>query len=122
MLATVANLLSQELTVQAYQGAYSLYIAIGIGTAVGLVSKYQLDSHYIFSHTLVSARQEMRRFVGYSLTGVVTTLLFWGFELTFDYIFASKAARYTGAAIGLGLGYALKYQLDKRYVFLKQDL
>jgi putative flippase GtrA len=49
--------------------------------------------------------------------GVFTTLIFWGFEIAFDAVFASEVAKYWGAVLGLALGYTTKYQLDKRYVF-----
>jgi len=54
---------------------------------------------------------------GYTLTGVVTTAIFWGFEFGFDQIFQSKDMRYLGGLIGLAIGYWTKYRLDKRYVF-----
>jgi hypothetical protein len=44
-------------------------------------------------------------------------LIFWGFEFTFEYLFETKALRYLGGVIGLCIGYVVKYQLDKRYVF-----
>ena len=49
--------------------------------------------------------------------GVVTTVIFWGFEFAFDAIWNSMEMRYTGGVIGLAIGYYVKYQLDKRYVF-----
>lgn len=121
IVATGANLVAQELTVRAYIGVSSLYLAIAVGTLVGLVCKYLLDKHYIFALVTVSKREDADRFLFYSLTGVVTTMLFWGFELGFEFAFSGKTARYVGAVIGLSLGYALKYQLDKRFVFGKQE-
>lgn len=50
--------------------------------------------------------------------GLVTTLLFWITEYTFDLWFATKTMRYVGAVIGLSIGYVAKYQLDKKYVFI----
>lgn len=49
--------------------------------------------------------------------GLATTAIFWGFELGFDYLFASRNMRYVVALIGLAIGYVAKYHLDKRYVF-----
>ena len=49
--------------------------------------------------------------------GVFTTLIFWGFEITFDYIFNNENAKYAGAVIGLSIGYIVKYLLDKKFVF-----
>ena len=49
--------------------------------------------------------------------GVVTTFVFWGFELGFNYVFDFEFAKYLGAIIGLAIGYITKYFLDKKYVF-----
>lgn len=51
--------------------------------------------------------------------GILTTCVFWGMEIGFDFVFSTIHMRYAGAAIGLGLGYFFKYQLDKRYVFVE---
>jgi len=50
--------------------------------------------------------------------GIITTLLFWGVELGFDYFFDHHLAKYAGAITGLSLGYLIKYHLDKRFVFV----
>jgi preprotein translocase subunit SecA len=39
-------------------------------------------------------------------------------EFGFDFLFGTKLMRYVGGVIGLAIGYAIKYQLDKRYVFV----
>jgi putative flippase GtrA len=57
------------------------------------------------------------QFIRYVLTGVLTTAIFWGLELGAYHVFHLQAARYIGGAIGLAIGYWLKYQLDKRLVF-----
>ncbi len=115
--ATVLNLLGQELSLAVYAGPFSLYVAILAGTAVGLISKYLLDKKFIFRSGTRSWSHDLNRFVAYSVTGLLTTLIFWGFELFFEWIFATRQARYSGAVIGLSIGYVLKYKLDKRYVF-----
>ena len=119
-VATVLNLLGQELALRIYTGALALYVSILAGTGVGLVSKYLLDKQFIFNYRSNGLNDDLNRFVAYSFTGVITTLLFWGFELGFELLFASKQARYLGAVIGLSIGYIIKYQLDKRYVFLEK--
>ena len=119
-LAILLNLASQEISLRLYQGLYALYVAIIAGTAVGLISKYVLDKLFIFNVQSNSLGDDLTRFLAYSLTGVITTLIFWGFELTFDFLFATRQARYTGAIVGLTIGYVLKYQLDKRYVFFNR--
>jgi len=121
VIATLANLLAQALTDVVTVGVYAIYWSILAGTVVGWVCKYQLDKHFIFAYKSSSAQDDARKFLAYGLTGVVTTLLFWGFELGFDYGFGTKPARYLGAVIGLTIGYAVKYRLDKRYVFSTQE-
>ena len=53
----------------------------------------------------------------YGFTAVFTTAVFWGAEWLFDLTFGSVAGRLLGGAIGLASGYAIKYRLDKRFVF-----
>ena len=116
-LATLINLLAQELSLLIYAGSLSLYTAVLTGTLAGLVSKYWFDKHYIFVYATESGRHNMQTFLVYTLTVGFTTALFWGFEIGFEFWLGTKTARYTGAVIGLTLGYVVKYQLDKRYVF-----
>ncbi|PCH63031.1 MAG: polysaccharide biosynthesis protein GtrA [SAR86 cluster bacterium] len=117
LLATIINLLSQELSLQFLNGDHDIVIAMMVGTFTGLVAKYSLDKQYIFAYTSKTQFDNSKKFVLYSLTGVFTTVLFWGFEFGFDSLFDSKTARYIGAIIGLALGYAIKYRLDSHYVF-----
>ncbi len=120
VLATVLNLSAQEVVVRTYDGAYTIYLAMAFGTLVGLVTKYLLDKKYIFQFITASHREDLGKFTLYGLTGIATTAIFWGFELGFDAFIGGKIARYMGAAIGLSIGYGVKYQLDKRYVFARQ--
>jgi putative flippase GtrA len=62
-------------------------------------------------------KEDSQKFILYSIMGVFTTLIFWGFEIGFDYIFDSEIAKYIGAIIGLSIGYITKYFLDKKFVF-----
>jgi len=117
VIAIAINLCSQELSLLMYQGAFALYAAILAGTATGLISKFLLDKIYIFNYRSKSLGDDINKFVAYSVTGILTTLIFWGFELGFDYVFASKVMRYFGAVVGLAIGYLIKFQLDKHYVF-----
>ena len=121
IVATLANLLIQALIDQLFDGNYDIYLAIGCGTVAGWVSKYFLDKHYIFEFKTRSAHEDMQKFLAYGLTGVVTTVLFWSFELGFDAWFGNRVARYLGAVIGLSIGYVVKYRLDKRFVFSRQE-
>lgn len=117
IIATVVNLLTQEASISLIDVTFSLEIAIVAGTGTGLISKYILDKRFIFRNKSTTARDSLAKFSAYSLTGVFTTLLFWGFEFGFDSYFGTKFARYGGAIIGLAIGYGIKYRLDKRFVF-----
>jgi putative flippase GtrA len=117
LIATVANIGAQDVVTRLYDGAFSLWVSIVTGTGVGLVIKYILDKRYIFRFHPGSALHDGRVFLLYTFMGLVTTLIFWGFEFAFHHFFATREMRYLGAVIGLSIGYLMKYHLDKRYVF-----
>lgn len=116
-LATFANLGAQALVVWVYGEAYAITISILAGTAVSLLIKYILDKRHIFGFQADNLRHDSRLFTLYALMGVFTTALFWGVEYAFHFLFGTDGMRYLGGAIGLALGYVIKYHLDKRYVF-----
>lgn len=117
VLSTALNILFQYFSFMLYGGFLSLYIAMFMGTVAGLVLKYILDKKYIFFHTPKSKRDDGKKFFLYSLMGVFTTFIFWGFEIGFDALFVNENAKYVGAVIGLSIGYIVKYFLDKKFVF-----
>lgn len=116
-VSTACNIGAQDIFTRLYQDNYHIQISIVVGTGVGLITKYVLDKRYIFSFTAKSAKQDIGVFILYSLMGVFTTVIFWGTEYLFHYIFQTKYMRYLGAMLGLALGYSIKYQLDKKFVF-----
>jgi putative flippase GtrA len=119
VIATVVNLLTQEISMQIYSGLYALYLSIAAGTLTGLYTKFILDKRYIFAFETKGLGDHGKHFLLYSFMGVFTTIIFWGTELTFHFVFETDAMRYLGGAIGLAIGYWIKYQLDKRYVFVR---
>ena len=122
-ISTLVNLLFQYLSLQVYSSVGSLYLAMFFGTLAGLVTKYILDKKYIFYHTPKDKTDDAMKFSLYSFMGIFTTAIFWGTEITFNAIFESPYAKYTGAVIGLMVGYIIKYFLDKKYVFIhKQEV
>ncbi len=120
-ISTLFNLLFQYLSFFFYSGFSSLYVAMFIGTLAGLVAKYILDKKYIFYHTPKDKKDDTKIFALYSLMGLFTTIIFWGTEIGFDFIFENKNAKYIGAIIGLSLGYVIKYFLDKKFVFIHKE-
>ena len=117
LVATVANIGAQDLSVHFYSGKFSIFLAMIFGTGVGLVIKYWLDKKFIFKYKIQNKKHEGETFILYSVMGLLTTAIFWGFEFGFDYFFETKKMRYLGAVIGLGIGYVAKYELDKKFVF-----
>lgn len=117
VLATAVNLASQSISFYFYSGLAAIYVAMSIGTLNGLIVKYFLDKHFIFNFQTKTKIEDANKFFLYSLMGVVTTLIFWITEVLFDYYFEHPQAKYLGAILGLSLGYFIKYQLDKRFVF-----
>jgi len=121
LIATAANIGSQDLVTRVYGGAYAILAALVVGTGAGLVVKYLLDKRYIFRFVTRNAAHDGQTFVLYTVMGLVTTVVFWGFEFGFHHLFQTKEMRYLGGMIGLAIGYVAKYQLDKRYVFRTAD-
>lgn len=115
-VATAVNLLTQWAVLLAWAGAYGLYAALALGTLTGLVAKYILDKRWIFADHSTGAATHARKFSLYTLMGVFTTAIFWGTELAFDALLGG-AWRYVGGALGLAVGYVVKYRLDRRFVF-----
>ena len=117
IIATIANIGAQDIVIRNYSGAFDIIFSVLAGTAVGLVVKYVLDKRYIFRFRAQNAIHDSQTFALYTMTGLVTTAIFWGFEFGFQHVFQSKEFRYLGGIIGLAIGYVIKYRLDKRYVF-----
>lgn len=117
IVATLCNILTQDICSYLYSGDFSILISIIIGTGFGLVVKYILDKKYIFQYKTKNAGHNRHIFFLYTVMGILTTFIFWGFEFGFHYIFETKEMRYLGGILGLMIGYICKYYLDKRYVF-----
>jgi len=120
LIAIALNILSQKISLSLYAAKNSLYLAMAVGTLAGLLAKYILDKRYIFEDSNLDLMTNIKQFYFYSMTGVVTTVLFWTVELSFDHFFEAEFAKYVGAFIGLSIGYLLKYQLDKAFVFRRK--
>ena len=116
-IATAFNIGAQDVVTRSYSGAFDILASVIVGTGVGLVVKYSLDKRYIFHFRARSVAHDTQTFALYTVMGLATTVIFWGFEFAFHYIFETKEMRYLGGVIGLAIGYLTKYHLDKRYVF-----
>ena len=118
IVATVANIGSQDLCTRIYAGEYPVVVSVFVGTAVGLIIKYLLDKKYIFQYQPKNLTHDTFAFTMYAGMGLLTTAIFWGFEFGFDQYFGTKSMRYAGGVLGLAIGYYIKYRLDKRFVFV----
>ncbi|MDI9330755.1 MAG: GtrA family protein [Alphaproteobacteria bacterium] len=117
-LSTAINIGMQMVSIWAYTGPYAVEVSILVGTIAGLPLRYVLEKRYIFSFTSQSIAHDGRLFVLYSFMGVLTTAIFWGAEYALHLIFDTDLMRYVGGVIGLAIGFYVKYQLDKKYVFV----
>lgn len=122
VLAILANLAAQRLVLLAGTTAGHVTLAIAVGTIVGLVVKYLLDKRWVFYDTATGVAAHGQKFALYASMGLVTTALFWGAETAFWMIWHSAAMRELGAVIGLSVGYVVKYNLDRRFVFTEAQM
>jgi putative flippase GtrA len=58
-----------------------------------------------------------RRFALYTVMGASTTVVFWTMQTSFFMIWQTQNMLMLGGALGLAIGYFVKYRLDKRFVF-----
>ncbi|MEM9044177.1 MAG: GtrA family protein [Pseudomonadota bacterium] len=116
VIATVVNLAVQRVSLALYTDTFALAVAIAFGTLAGLVIKYVLDKRWIFADLSSGVRAHAKKFGLYTLMGGITTAIFWGTEVAFYWQWG-EPMREVGAVIGLTIGYLIKYQLDRRYVF-----
>jgi putative flippase GtrA len=116
VVATLANLATQEAVMRLAPVA-ALTLSILAGTAAGFVLKYVLDKKWVFDDAYAGHREELHKVTLYGAFSVLTTLVFWGFEIAFWAIWRTDLAKYTGAVLGLAIGYAAKFALDRTFVF-----
>ena len=122
VIATCANLGVQRLILGWDRSQWGFVAAVLAGTLVGLVIKYLLDKRWIFADFETGARAHGKKFTLYTLMGVVTTAVFWGTETTFWILWQKDSIREVGAIIGLAIGYVVKFNLDRRFVFVRSSL
>ena len=121
VVSTAINIGSQMVSIWIYKGPFSVEISILVGTVMGLPLRYFLEKRYIFNFTSKNLVHDGKLFVFYSAMGVITTLIFWGTEYTFHLIYDTDFMRYLGGVLGLSIGFYVKYQLDKKYVFVNSS-
>jgi putative flippase GtrA len=117
-IATGINIAVQRGVAFFIEGPLTIYVSLLFGTIAGLVVKYLLDKRFIFYYRPVSLGDEAIKVFLYLVMSGFATVVFWAVEISFDALFGFDSARYLGAAVGLTLGYSLKYELDRRFVFV----
>ncbi|PVH30133.1 GtrA family protein [Pararhodobacter oceanensis] len=121
VIATLANLGAQRLVLMLGETRAWFALAMITGTALGLAVKYALDKRWIFADMSTGLRAHSRKFSLYSAMGLVTTAIFWASETVFWVVGQTHSAREIGAVLGLAVGYVVKYQLDRRFVFTTSE-
>ena len=121
-IATLVNLGTQRLVLALGTDAVWYAGAVAAGTLTGLVVKYILDKRWIFADMQTGLKAHGRKFTLYTFMGVFTTAIFWTSETVFWLIWHTDIMREAGAIIGLAVGYIVKYQLDRRFVFTSAHL
>lgn len=121
-IATLANLAIQRAVFLIGNSDSVFVLAVGAGTLVGLVVKYVLDKRWIFFDLETGVKNHGRKFSKYTAMGIITTAIFWGTETAFWLAWRTELMRELGAVIGLTIGYVIKYNLDRRFVFTDQSL
>lgn len=122
VLATLANLATQRGVLWFGDSEIVFAIAVTAGTITGLVLKYMLDKHWIFGDLDAGLKAHGKRFPLYTAMGLVTTPIFWVIETAFWLVWQTDTMRELGALLGLTIGYAVKYNLDRRFVFMDTEL
>ena len=120
ILATLANLATQELVIRTAPVA-PLTSSIVMGTAAGFILKYWLEYIWVVDDGYSGHRSELQKIILYGAFSVLTTLVFWGFEVAFWVIWRTDFAKYAGAVLGLAIGYAAKFVLDRTFVFKERQ-
>ncbi len=122
LFATLVNLAAQRVVLHFGESGIHFTLALGLGTIFGLIIKYLLDKRWIFYDLATSYRDHSKKFILYTATGIITTAMFWTTETAFWLIWRTDLMRELGAIIGLSIGYVVKYNLDRRFVFIDLKL
>ena len=80
--STAVNLLAQAIAFN-WAPVAPLLTSIACGTVAGFAVKYLLDKHWIFYDRYESADREFWKVLLYGIFSVLTTLIFWGTEISF---------------------------------------
>jgi hypothetical protein len=116
LVAIISNISAQQL-VMGITPVAPLAFSIAVGTLVGFATKYILDKKYIFFDEYSGHARETIKLLLYGSSSLLTTVVFWSFEASCWLVWHSDLAKYSGATVGLTVGYASKFFLDKYFTF-----
>ncbi|QFI70460.1 GtrA family protein [Sinorhizobium alkalisoli] len=116
-IAMVVNVTMQHSVLQFGNTSAIFVLAMSVGTIAGLMIKYVLDKFWIFDDQEIGLKNDGWKFSLYTAVGALTTIIFWSAEAACWWVWRTELMRDLGAAIGLTIGYLVKYRLDKRFVF-----
>ena len=91
-----------------------------MGTGTGFLTKFILDKFIVFKEKHKNLAHTLYQMFIYGSFAIITTIIFWSFEISFKILFTMKNSEIIGGLIGLIIGYTVKYFLDKRMVFVKK--
>jgi len=87
------------------------------GTIAGFIFKFIVDKFAIFKNAYAGFKHTSKQIIIYLLFAVITTIIFWGFEISFNHFFKFTNRDLFGGLIGLIIGYTIKFLLDRKWVF-----
>jgi len=96
-------------------------IQLLIGTFLGFVTKFILDKFLVFKDTNKDVSHTFKQIAIYAIFALLTTCIFWGIEIGFKLLFTFDNRELIGGFIGLAIGYTVKFFLDKKFVFIKNE-
>lgn len=118
VLASLVNLAVQRGVLAVWAvGALRYGAAMVAGVLASMAVRYPLDKIFIFADRSTGVAAHGRQVVLYGLMSVCSTAIFMAFETAFLLVGHTDAMRECGAVIGLAVSYAVKYNLDRRFVF-----
>lgn len=97
------------------------FIKMGTATVGAFVFKFFVDKLFIFKDRTENISAGLLQVIIYGLFAVFTTAIFYASQLSFKLLFVFDYSEYIGGALGLTLGYTVKFLLDRKYVFNRKE-
>ena len=100
---------------------YNMPELIGSIVAVGItyITKFILDKFLVFKKTSVELKETSEEFFKYFGFAIVTTIINIGIQFLLTNFIGTPLE--ISMIVALGIGYSIKFLLDRRYVFQKDN-